>query len=306
MFVNLRAYAIGAAVSMAVVAAHAEVRSFDKPEQAVDALVGAMQAPTLQPMIEIFGQDVLESIPPEERRSDAQRRAAGDRLAKEQRSIVYDDDSHTKARAVVGQENFRLPIPLVKVKAGWVFDGAAGVAEMKRQRIAINEENAIRALRALARAQDVYHQRDRAGDGVVQYAQRIRGTEGRLDGLVNSVYEDVPGPTTSLLNEAFAKAEGKPDDPEHHPVGGYGYAILTSQGANAEGGVRNYLVNGHLVDGYAIIAWPTRPGETGESTFIMNQTGAIYENELGDKTPAAVQAITSFDPTPDWIMVEDE
>jgi hypothetical protein len=227
-------------------------------------------------------------------------------LAKEPRSIAYDDDSHTKARGIVGQENFRLPIPLVKTNAGWVFDGKAGLAEMKQQRIAINEANAIRALRTLARAQESYHQRDHDGDGITKYAQHIRGTEGRLDGLVNAVYEDVPGPTTSLLNEAFAKAEGKPGDPDHHPVGGYGYAILTSQGAHAEGGARNYVINGHLVDGYAVIAWPTRPGETGDSTFIMNQTGVIYENEFDDKTLDIVRDISAFDPDDNWTPVENE
>jgi hypothetical protein len=305
----MRGLIIGALVSVTAIGAQAqtpEVRTFATPDEAVSALIAALQAPTLQPLTEIFGKDVLESIPPEERRSDAQRRAAGDRLAKEPRSIVYDDDSQTKARAVVGQENFPLPIPLVKANTGWMFDGKAGVAAMNRQRIAINEANAIRALRALARAEEIYRQRDRDGDGVVEYAQHIRGTEGRLDGLVNTVYEDVPGPTTRLLNEAFAQAEGKPGDPQHHPAGGYGYAILTSQGAHAEGGARSYLVKGHLLDGYAVIAWPTRPKDTGDSTFIMNQTGVIYENEFGEKTLEVVRDVTSFDPDDNWTEVKDE
>jgi hypothetical protein len=117
--------------------------------------------------------------------------------------------------------------------------------------------------------------------------------------------QEAPGPTTSLLNEAFARAEGRPSDPDHHPVGGYGYAILTAQGPSAEGGARSYLTNGHLIDGYAVVAWPTRPGVTGESTFIMNQLGVIYEQELGDRTLEVVRRLTAFDPDEKWARVAD-
>jgi hypothetical protein len=305
---TLRALVFGALgfITMTAVRAEPDVQAFATPEAAVEALIAALRSPTLEPIMQLFEPSVLESVPPEERSSDVQRRLAGDRLASEPIKIVYEDDAHTKARAVVGRENFRLPIPLVKIDRGWVFDGKAGVAEMNEQRVGVNEENALRALRALARAQKIYRERDRDGDGLLQYAQHIRGTaEGRYDGLVNPGGSDIPGPVTSLLNEAFGRAEGKPGDPEHHPVGGYGYAILTEQGASAEGGARSYLVNGHLLDGYAVIAWPTRPGETGESTFVMNQTGVIYEQEFGDRTLEVVRQITSFDPDDKWSEVED-
>jgi hypothetical protein len=281
------------------------VKAFPTPEAAVEALIVALQAQNLQPLTEIFEPAVLESIPPEERRSDAERRAAGQRLASEPRSITYKDPERTKARVIVGKENFVLPIPMVKSAKGWVFDGAAGVAEMNQQRAVTNESNAIRALRSLWRAQELYHFQDRDGDGIVEYAQRIRGTEGRLDGLVNEG-SDVPGTVTSLLNDAFAKAEAKPGSPEFYPVGGYGYAILTAQGANAAGGARNYLVNGKLRDGYAVIAWPTRPGVTGESTFLMNQDGAIYEREFGAKTLESVRQISAFDPDKEWKKIEND
>ena len=303
----LRAFALGIALGVVAVSgarSEPEVRAFATPEAAVQGLIVALKAPTLDPLMAIFDRDVLDSIPPEERRSDAARRAAGERLAKEPVTIVYGDDSHTTARAIVGKENFPLPIPLVKNNAGWIFDGKVGVAEMNQQRIGVNEANAIRALHALAGAQDTYRERDSDGDGILQYAQRIRGTEGRLDGLVNEG-SDVPGPTTALLNDAFARAEGKPGDPDHHPVGGYGYAILTEQGPHAEGGAHSYLLDGHMRDGYAVIAWPTRPGQTGESTFIMNQSGDIYEREFGEQTLQAVRQITAFDPDENWSPVEE-
>ena len=308
MFPRLLAMAAVALLAMAGARAWAdEIRAFPSPEAAVQGLIAALQAPTLEPVVAIFGRDVMESVPPEERRSDGERRAAGDRLAAEPARIVYEDEQHTKARAIVGRENFRLPIPLVKGDRGWVFDGKAGVVEMNEQRVSVNEANAIRALRALARAQELYRENDRDGDGVLQYARRIRGTEGRLDGLVNSAGDsDVPGPVTSLLNEAFARAEGKPGDPDFHPAGGYGYAILTEAGPHAEGGARSYLVNGRLLDNYAVLAWPTRPGETGKSTFIMSEAGVAYEREFGDQTFEAVRQITAFDPDDNWKEVEDD
>ena len=299
-----KAWLVGAALCLAGTGTQAEVKEFATPEAAVEALIVALQAQTLQPLMEIFEPAVLNSIPPEERRSDAERRAAGQRLATEPKSIAYEDPARTKARVIVGNENFVMPIPLVQRAQGWVFDGAAGVAEMNQQRTAVNEANAIRALRSLARAQELYHFQDRDGDGVLEYAQRIRGTEARLDGLVNEA-SDVPGTITSLLNEAFAKAEAKPGTPEFYPIGGYGYAILTEQGPNADGGARSYLVDGKLRDGYAVIAWPTRPGVTGDATFLLNQAAIIYERDFGAQTLEMVRQITAFDPDKEWTRIAE-
>ena len=302
----------GATIGVMIAAASAQqpggaasVRTFDTPEAAAQAFVAALQAPTIEPLAQIVGQPLLDSIPPEERRSDTIRRATGDRLAPQPITIAYEDDAHTHARAVVGSEEFKVPAPLVRTAQGWMFDGDAGIAEMRQDRIAANEGNALRAVRAYARAQEIYQQRDRDGNGILEYAQRIRGTPGHIDGLVNDEGEFIPGPATSLLNQAFARAEGSPDDPQFHPAGGYGYRILTAQGANAEGGALSYIVNGHMTEGFAIVAWPTRPGDNGESTFIMNQTGIIFEHEFGDDTAKAVTAIEAYDPGPDWTQVEE-
>ncbi|MCU0987525.1 MAG: DUF2950 domain-containing protein, partial [Acetobacteraceae bacterium] len=107
------------------------------------------------------------------------------------------------------------------------------------------------------------------------------------------------------LNEAFARAEGRPDDPNFRPPGGYGYRILTTQGPNAEGGAKSYLVNGRLTEGYAVVAWPVQPGVTGLSTFIMDWRGRIYERELGAATLAEVARISAFDPGSGWEPADD-
>lgn len=297
--------AFGPAVAIAQSSPPPTGAAFPTPEAAMDALVQAIRAPTTERLEHLLGREVLDSIPPEERNSDALRRAAGDRLASKSISIVYDDSERTRARAIVGEENFKLPAPLIRTDRGWVFDGMAAVAEMRDRRAGINEANALDALRAFARAQQVYYQRDRDGNGVLEYAQKIRGTVGELDGLVNEEAERLPGATVSLLNEAFAKAEGQPGDARHKPRGGYAYRILMAQGKNAAGGALDYLRNGRMTEGFAIVAWPVAPGESGLSTFIMNHRGVIFEQEFGPRTFDMVRGIAAFDPGPGWIEVDD-
>lgn len=277
-------------------------RAFAKPEQAVHALIAAVAASTLAPLVEILGRRALESVPPEERQSAEVRRAAGRRLAGQRFEIEYTDVARTRAVALFGDAHVSLPALLEKTQRGWTFDSEATIAAIRERRIGANEANAIRALRAFAQAQDTFRLRDMAGDGILQYARRIRSTPGESDGLVAS--DNVPGPVTSLLNEAFAQAEGEPGEPALWPSGGYAYKVLQAQGAAAEGGAKTYRTNGRLSEGYAIIAWPTRPGESGLSTFIMSHRGAVFEREFGARTVAEVQAITAFDPGPGWIPVD--
>lgn len=294
-----------ASPSLAQQSPAAQQRAFATPETAMEALVQAIRAPTTQPLEQLIGKEVMQSIPPEERNSDTVRRAAGERLASKAISIVYEDDARTRARAVIGEENFRMPMPLVRTARGWIFDGKAAIAEMRERRAGVNEANAIEALRAFAQAQRKYYERDRNGDGVLEYAQRIRGTPGQLDGLVNHGGNEVPGFAISLLNEAFARAEMDPAKPIQAAPGGYAYRVLTAQGANADGGARSYLVNGRMTEGFAIVAWPARAGESGLSTFIMDHRGSIFEQEFGAQTLEAVRKITTFDPESGWTPVKD-
>jgi hypothetical protein len=138
---------------------------------------------------------------------------------------------------------------------------------------------------------------DRSGDGVLQYARHIRSSgPGRLDGLV--VNDLVPGPLMDPLTRALAKAEGEPYDPQLSPPAGYGYKILNGQGPYAEGGARSYLGGGRLTEGFAAVARPVRPAETGLPTFIMDNRDAIFEREFGSDTTDEVRAITVFDSGP--------
>jgi DUF2950 family protein len=280
-----------------------ETRAFATPEEAVRALVVALQAPETEPLVAILGRPVLDSVPRDERQATEMRRAAGGWLAEQPFEIAYQDEAHTRAVALFGKARAPLPAVVARTARGWAFDQQATIAAMRERRIGVNEANAIRALRALAQAEERFRVTDRTGDGVLQYARRIRSSPGRLDGLVAS--EFVPGPSMDLLNVAFARAEGEPGDPGLTPQGGYAYRILTGQGPHAEGGARSYLASGRLSEGYAAVAWPTRPGETGLSTFIMDYRGAIFEREFGARTAEEVRQISVFDPGPGWTRLDE-
>ena len=278
-------------------------QAFPTPEAAVEALIAAMRDPGTEALTRVLGPRVAAAIPPAERRPVEERRVMADRLARTPFSIAYANEERTRATALFGPERNPLPSTLVRTPRGWVFDQAATIEQMRERRIGVNEANALRALRALAAAQDAFRRRDMVGDGVLQYAQRIASRPGLTDGLVPSPVGALPGAAVGL-NEAFARAEGRPGDPAHRPPGGYAYRILTAQGPDAEGGARSWLVNGRLTEGYAVIAWPTQPGVTGLSTFIMDWRGRIYERELGPDTLAEVARIEAFNPGRGWDRVD--
>ena len=282
-----------------------QLRAFPSPEEAVRALIAAIQAQTMQPLEAILGRQVLGTIPPAERQSTELRRATGDWLAAQPFDISYPDEGQrSRAVALFGSTQVPLPARLVRSPRGWTFDPAATIEALRERRIGVNEANALRALRDLARAQDRFRLSNRVGDGVLQYAMHIGSSgPGRLDGLVT--HGMAPGESLDFLNPPFAQAEGEPGDARLNPPSGYGYKILTAQGPNAEGGARSYLVNGKLTEGFAAVAWPVRPGETGLSTFIMNHQGRIFEREFGERTLEEVRRITAFDPGPGWDAVNE-
>lgn len=283
-----------------------KIRHFPTPEAAVQALVGAIQEPRLAALEAVLGRAVLDDIPPGERQQAAVRRAAGAKLAAERFQIRHLDGEDRRAVAEFGDAHAQLPAVLRKSSRGWAFDQAATMQAMRERRIGVNEANAIRALHALAAAQQRFRTSDRSGDGTLCYAARIRSSPGRRDGLVVGDGDPVPGPTSSLLNDAFAAAEAPRGQRMPDPPGGYVYRILSAQGQNAEGGAKSYLTHDRLTEGFAVIAWPAQPGTSGLSTFIMNQAGTIYEREFGAGTAGEVARITTFDPAPGWTRVSDE
>ena len=196
-----------------------------------------------------------------------------------------------KAFLGVGKHGWTLPIPIVKTASGWRFDTKAAPEEMRIRRIGRNELNVIQVALAYTDAQKEYRLRDWDGDGVLQYATRGLSTPGKHDGLY---WASLPGEPESPLGAEFADA--KPGQPYH----GYLYKILKAQGKDAPGGARSYIKNGHMTEGYALVAWPARYDDTGVMTFIVNQDGVVYQKDLGPNTDAAARATNVYNPDATW------
>ncbi len=199
-----------------------------------------------------------------------------------------------KAFLGVGKHGWTMPIPIVKTAGGWRFDTAAAPEEMRVRRIGRNELAAIQVALAYTDAQNEYHVRDWNGDGTLEYAKQGLSSPGKRDGLY---WASLPGEIESPLGAEFADA--KAGQPYH----GYVYKILTAQGKDAPGGVRNYIKNGRMTEGYALAAWPAKYNDTGVMTFIVNQDGVVYQKNLGAGTDAAARAIVAYNPDASWDKV---
>jgi len=183
----------------------------------------------------------------------------------------------------------------VKSAAGWRFDTKGAPEEMRVRRIGRNELAAIQVALAYTDAQNEYHARDWNGDGTLEYAKQGLSSPGRRDGLY---WASLPGEPESPLGAEFADA--KVGQPYH----GYVYKILTAQGKDAPGGARNYIKSGRMTEGFALLAWPAKYGDTGVMTFIVNQDGIVYQKSLGPNTAAIAQGMKAYDPDSSWQKAE--
>jgi len=204
----------------------------------------------------------------------------------------------------LGVDGWPFPIPLVKRDGQWLFDTAAGKAEILRRRIGMDELGAIAVCHAYVEAQREYASQDRLGDGVLAYAQFLRSTPGTHNGLF---WPANPGEELSPLGPLVAQArvEGyhrsaKMMNEQQAPYHGYYFKILTRQGKHAPGGKYNYIINGRMIAGFALVAWPAEWGNTGVMTFIVNQQGKVYQKDLGPKTAKIAKSMTAYDPDDTW------
>jgi hypothetical protein len=295
--------------------------TFDTPEAATKALATAAKDEDRATLEKLFGADYnkLLSDDPVEDKKDLDDFAAG---AKESTDLVQvDDNTYT---VTVGKDAWPTPIPLSMKDGKWFFDTAAGLQQVLDRRIGENELAAIETCRAYALAQwDYYTQADWDRDGVAEYAQRLISTPGKHDGLYWETTEDgTPSPLGALVAQAQAEGYGpKPSVPgaagkggsdletpgiPRAPYHGYYLRILTAQGPHAPGGKYSYIINGNMIAGYALVAYPSNYGNSGVMTFIINGQGRVYQKNLGENTEKLAAAMTAYDPDHTWQRVEDE
>jgi hypothetical protein len=276
--------------------------SFKTPEDAASALVSAAKASDMKALAAVLGPDGDAIVSSGDEVADATTRqkfvAAYE--AKHQISM----DGGDKAVMVIGEQDYPLPIPIVRKDNMWRFDTAAGREEILARRIGKNELDAIQSCLAYVDAQNDYAAKDRTGDGTGTYAQRIVSSPGKKDGLYwpTSQGED-PSPLGALVAEATA--QGYRVGAGRTPYHGYYFKVLTKQGAAAPGGELEYIVRAKMIGGFALVAYPAEYRNSGIMTFIVSHAGAVYQKDLGPNTAKLAQGMTFFNPDKSWQMVSD-
>jgi len=271
---------------------------FDTPEAAIQSLSDLIGQSDGNRIEQIFGAGSLDLFQSGD--DDADRRGAQRVKELIEQWVGFEDfDENTKI-ALLGEVAWSWPIPLVREGNGWRFDTEKGRQELLNRRIGRNELWTLTSLHEVVEAQREYRSVSRDGNPRA-YAQRFRSTEGNRDGLYWPTDDESE---LSPLGELLAGSEAWTDEP--HPFQGYFYRILTSRSDNAPGGEMDYLdENGHLVHGYAVIAWPAKYGNSGIMTFMINHRGLVFEKDLGPETLQVVAEIDSYDPDPTWSPTED-
>ena len=280
---------------------------FGSSDEAVNALKAAMAAGDTNTLRLIFGPTGHSSVSADVVEAVTEREMFKQRLA-EKIQLVPKSDSEEILK--LGADDWPFPIPLVKEDGRWFFDTEAGQEEILNRRIGANELGAIHVCRAYVEAQREYAATDRTGEGVLQYAQHLRSTPGTHDGLY---WSSINGQELSPLGPLVAQArvEGyrhkeKILTEEQSPYHGYYFRVLTRQGRHAPGGKHNYIINGHMIAGFALVAWPAEWDNTGVMTFIVNQQGRVYQKNLGPKSSARAEALTTFDPDSTWTLTAED
>ena len=284
-------------------AATPEGRGFASADAAAKALVSAAKSGDVTELIAIMGPASKEILTTSDPVADQQMRRKFAARAAEKMKVVPDTKEKNAMILLVGKDDWPLPIPIVKVNGKWHFDVEQGKQEILARRIGSNELDAIEVCRGYVEAQNNYAEEDRTGSGVRHYAQKIISSPGKRDGLYwTSTGEKDESPIGAIVARAFAEGYTKRHDPYH----GYYFKILTAQGPHASGGAMSYLHNDQMTSGFALIAWPSDYRSTGVMTFLVDETGIVYQKDLGPRTSEITSAYTAYDPDETWTPVSTQ
>lgn len=294
-----------AALAMPASAAKAKQKTFASPDAAAEALVAAVRSDKDKELTSIFGPGAHGLISSGDRVADS---AVRERFLKacDVRNVI----EYIAPDSVVlhiGDQDYPFPIPLVRKGDRWSFDTKAGREEILTRRIGRNERRVIEVLHNYADAQREYAVMDRDADGIPEFAQKLISAPGKKDGLYWAVKE---GEKESPFGPFMAKAAqegyaGKLKTERSEPYHGYYFKVLKAQGVHAGGGAFDYVANGQMILGFALVAYPARYGASGVMTFMVNQEGSVYEKDLGRETARKAARLKKYDPDPTWKKVKE-
>lgn len=278
--------------------------SFETPDAAVAALVAALEADDADALQKLLGPGIEGLLSSGDQVADRSARAAFLKKFRQQYRFVAGGPDDLALQ--VGEDEWPLPIPLVRREGRWHFDGAAGAEELLLRRIGRNELHTIDVMRGFVAAQEEYAASGHDGAAPGIYAQRLRSEAGKHDGLYWEVGEnEEPSPAGPMLAAAVAEGYGGGTDASK-PYHGYVFRMLFAQGASANGGARSYKIDGKLTGGFALLATPAVYGVSGVMTFMVDQDGVVWQRDLGEDTARLAAAIDAFDPGPEWTPIAPE
>ncbi|HZQ47817.1 MAG TPA: DUF2950 domain-containing protein [Verrucomicrobiae bacterium] len=280
-------------------------KTFATPEDAVRALSTAVKAHDTNALAAIFGPQFDDIISPDKVQAQNELTAFGNTLSRSNRLDQAQPDRYILE---TGPDQWPFPIPIVRTNNAWMFDTPAGRDEIINRRVGRNELDALKSVRAYVEAQRDYASKDHTGNEVLKYAQKILSTAGTRDGLYWPTGDDGElsplGPLVATAqSEGYLQQAASQANPQ--PFHGYYFKILTGQGPNAPGGQYDYIINGNMIGGFALVAWPAEYGESGVMTFIVNQQGKVYQKDLGPNTAAIVKDMKEYNPDKSWKLSPD-
>jgi Protein of unknown function (DUF2950) len=289
----------------AAAASQPEQKEFDTPKQAADALVQVAANFDVAAAKEILGPDSEDIVSSADPVQDKNRAAAFAAKAKEKTSVEIDKQNRNHAILLVGNDDFPLPIPIVKRNGKWSFDTKVGREEVLNRRIGANELNAIAICRGFVEAQHEYAQEKHDDSKVNQYAQRIISSPKKHDGLA---WQNADGTWGGPVGEGVAKAleQGYSNPGKPQPYHGYYFKVLKGQGPAAPMGEMDFVVGGAMIGGFALAAAPAEYRVTGVQTFIVGPDGVVYEKDLGPDTLKIFQSMDRYNPDKTWEVTEDD
>lgn len=276
---------------------------FKSPNHAISSLLEALKVNNHELLVRILGgesRQVLET--PDKAAETAIRREFYETVTSEGYKLVKQEDGSLVME--VGPQAWPFSVPLKNSARGWYFDTPTGIDELLNRRIGRNELSAVNTMNVLVEAQLDYASVDWDKDGVLEYAQLFTSSPGKLDGLFWEQKDTLPvSPLTAFVEDASMYInESSAGDPVFK---GYKFKILFSQGKDNKGGAYDYIVNGNMISGFAILAYPAEYASTGVMSFMVSHEGDIFETDLGDETQSTSSVMSSYNPDDSWILVEE-
>jgi len=282
----------------------ADQKEFDTPKQAADALIQVAANLDVAAAKEILGPDGEDIVASEDPVMDKNRATEFANKAKEKTSVELDKKNPNHAILLVGNDDFPLPIPIVKQKGKWFFDTKVGREEILNRRVGANELNTIEICRGFVDAQHEYAMDKHDDSKVNQYAQHILSTSGKHDGLA---WQNQDGTWEGPVGEEVAKALAEGYKAERGtPYHGYYFKVLKGQGPAAPMGEMDFVVGGAMIGGFALAAAPAEYRVTGVQTFMVGPDGVVYEKDLGPDTLKTFQSMDKYNPDKTWKVTEDD